>query len=189
MQLCCLCSPIGSPRPELALVICNIDRFLIDWLILGDKQVMVWLSIDRNCQDASNGGFCSSNGPPGPELAPVIGNFDRFLIDWLISGDQQVMMWLPIDRACQDASNGGLCSSNGSPEPESAPAIGNFDRFLIDWLILSGTKAMIWSPIDRSNQDASNSGLCSSNGLSGPELVQVIGKIDQLLIDLSILKA
>ena len=54
---------------------------------------------------------------------------------------------------------------------------------------MSGTKAMILLPIGRSHRDASNGGLCSSNGLPGPELISVIGKIDQLLIDLSILGA
>ena len=80
---------------------------------------------DRARQDASNGGLCSPNGLSELEIAPVIGDDYRFLIDLLISIYRYLTVLSWIDRACQDPSNGGLWSPNGLPELEIALVIGN----------------------------------------------------------------
>ena len=123
------------PGPEIAPVIGSSDRLLIDKSIRDQQRPKMWSQIVRARQDASNGGLWSPNGPPEPEIAPVIGSYDRLLIDESISDERRLKFWLQIVRAPQDASNGGLCSPNWPPGPELAPVIGKMYRFLIDILI------------------------------------------------------
>ena len=108
-----------------------IDRWINQWSAITN----LWSQRVRARQDLSNGGLWGANGPPEPEIAPVIGSSDRLLIDKSISDQQRPKLWLQMARARQYASNGGLCSPNGPPGPELAPVIGKMYRFLIDILI------------------------------------------------------
>ena len=159
-----LCSPNGPPGPEITPDIGIHDRLSIDKSISDQQRPKLWLKIVRARQDASNGSLCSPNGPPGPEIAPVIGSSDRLLIDKSISDQQRPKLWLKIVRARQDASNGGIWSPNWPPEPKIAPVIGSSDRLLIDKSISDQQRPKLLLQMVRAHQDASNGGLSSPNG-------------------------
>ena len=116
-----LCSPSGSFEPDIARVIGKPDRVLIDKSISDPRRPKQRLQMDRARQCASNGGLCNPNGPPGLELASLIGKIYRFLIDILISEAKlKNRRFIP--------SRGRRDGSNATPHASQLPANLSINR-------------------------------------------------------------